>query len=125
MAIYTLKGGVYSKVAEDISEMLPVEMVAWEDWDALMRQLGFIRYDEVSGGYRLWMRTHGSMERHDKTMLGCKYMFDVDLDEETLNLVLVDDNLPDFLMMMRELQPLVLRGEALEREMAKGHRGRS
>lgn len=119
MAVYKAENGELVLVAETLESMLTPELANWEDWDDLMRGLGFSLYDEVSGAYKFYRRYDSENDLPEGHLPGVAYMFDVNIDESNIDYILVSNRLPEYLQALKLLEPLVNRAEAVERELDK------
>lgn len=119
MAVYKIENGELALVAETLESMLTPELANWEDWDDLMRGLGFSLFDEVSSAYKFYRRFDSKIDSPEGNLPGVAYMFDVNIDESNIDYILVSNRLPEYLQALKLLEPLVNRAEAVERELDK------
>jgi len=118
MAVYEVVKGELVKVAAQLEDLLLPELADIEDYEVglLQKKLGFIVYDEVADVYKLFRR--GGLESAKGKLPGIRFIFDVSIDESAIDSILVmDDSLPDFLAVMRMLEPLVNRTASLRKEV--------
>lgn len=107
MAVYGLEKGELVVLAETLEEMLCPELAAWEVYDDLMGALGLGQWDEVEGAYTLYRRARFEQDWPQGKLPGCKFLFQVEVDGENIDYILIGDRLPDYLAVLRVLQPLV------------------
>lgn len=119
MAVYKLEKGELVLVAETLESMLSPVLAEWEDWDHLMHALGFTLYDEVNGAYRFFRRSESSLESPAADLPGVAYMFDVNIDESNIDYILLSNRLPEYLAVLKLLEPLVNRAAAVEAQLEK------
>ncbi|WP_275546303.1 hypothetical protein [Pseudomonas sp. Marseille-Q0931] len=118
MAVYEVVKGELVKVAAQLEDLLLPELADFDDYEVglLQKKLGFIVYDDVADVYRLFRREN--MERAKGELPGIRFIFDVCIDGSAMDCILVkDDSLPDFLAVMRMLEPLVNRTASLRKEV--------
>lgn len=106
MAVYRLEKGELVLLAETLEDMLCPELAAWDDFDDLLRGLGMWLHEEVGDAYRLYRRS-GDVHTPEGRLPGVKYMFDVNIDGDNIDYILIGDRLPDYLAVLRLLSPLV------------------
>ncbi|WP_296276760.1 hypothetical protein [Pseudomonas sp. UBA7530] len=119
MAVYEVVKGELVKVAAQLEDLLLPELAHVEDYEVglLEKRLGFIVYDDVEDVYKLFRR--GRLENAEGKLPGVRFIFDVSIDESAMDSILVkEDSLPDFLAVMRMLEPLVNRAATLRQELS-------
>ncbi|QIB50311.1 hypothetical protein [Pseudomonas sp. OIL-1] len=104
MAIYKVEQGQLVWVANDLEHIVGAD---WQDEDdsndEFFGRLGFGKYDEVLDVYTMYRRWEkGGQEE----MAGARWMFDVNIDGDNFDLILVD-SLPGYLTVMSMLEPVV------------------
>lgn len=119
MAVYKLEKSELVLVAETLESMLSPVLAEWEDWDQFMQTLGFTLYDEVNGAYRFYRRSESSLESPAAELPGVAYMFDVNIDESNIDYILLSNRLPEYLTVLKLLEPLVNRSAAVEAQLEK------
>ncbi len=119
MAVYKVENGELVRIEEDFMNLVRPEWVEWDDFeeDLLRARLGFIRYDDEENVYRLFRREN--VDRPEGELPKVRFIFDVNIDESNFDFILLEDSLPDFLAVMRMLEPLVNRQQRLNRELEK------
>lgn len=119
MAVYKVEKGELVRIEEEFMNLVRPEWVEWNDFeeDLLRTRLGFIRYDEEEGVYRLYRREN--VARPEGELPKVRYIFDVSIDDSSFDLILLEDALPDFLAVMSMLEPLVNRQQRLSKELEK------
>lgn len=125
MAVYVVEKGELVKKGETIEEMVRTDWAEWEDYENgfLGDLLKFRRYDEEYNVYRLYRREN--IDRPTGELPGVRYIFDVNIDDSNMDSILVNDSLPDFLAVLRMLEPLANRQARLDAEFEKyGPQGR-
>lgn len=124
MAVYKVEKGELVKVGETLESMVRDDWAEWEDFENafLGDLLKFRLYDEADGVYRLYNRLDAA--RPEGELPGVRYLFDVNLDDSNLDYILVTDSLPDFLAVMKMLEPLAARKVRLDAEFEKASSAR-
>jgi hypothetical protein len=119
MAVYKVEKGELVKAAETLESLVRDDWAEWEDFENVFLGdlLKFRLYDEVDGVYRLYNRLDAA--RPEGELPGVRYLFDVNLDDSNLDYILVTDSLPDFLAVMKMLEPLAARKVRLDAEFEK------
>lgn len=114
MAVYGIEKGELVQLAETLESMLSPELAGWSDFDDLLSGLGMGLYDEVGDAYRLYRRHCYDEAWPEGKLPGVKFVFDVNVDGDNFDLILIGDRLPDYLAVLRLLEPLV----AADKDMA-------
>lgn len=114
MAVYGVEKGELVVLAETLEAMLCPELADWEDFDDLLKGLGLWVHDEVGDAYKLYRRQAHDESWPEGKLPGVKFVFDVNVDGDSIDFILVGDRLPDFLAVLRLLEPLV----AADRDVA-------
>lgn len=124
MAVYQVVKGELDKVGETLEGLLRADLTEWDDWeeDVMSKGLQFHRYDEEEGVYRLYRRE--DVQRPAGELPGIRYVFDVNIDDSNIDYILVEDSLPQFLAVMKLLEPLAARKARLDAEFEKQAPGR-
>lgn len=119
MAVYKVEKGELVKVGETLESMVRAGLAEWDDFDddLMYKGLGFVRYDEEDGVYVLYRRSE--TDRAPDELPGVMYVFDVNIDESNVDYILVTSALPDFLSVVKMLEPLVARKLRLDAEFEK------
>lgn len=125
MAVYKVEKGELVKVGDTLEGMVRSDWAEWEDFEDgfLGALLKFRLYDDADDVYRLYRREEA--ERPDGELPGVKYIFDVNIDGSNFDYILVEDSLPQFLAVMRMLEPLATRKVRLDAEFEKQQSRRS
>lgn len=113
MAIYTIKQGLFSRVADRVEELLKARVVHWNSFEELFRGFRFVLHDEVAGVYDIYRRQafDSSQQRLLSWMPAIQWIFVVSTSDDNVDLILIEDSLPDYLEALRQLQPLALRAK--------------
>lgn len=113
MAIYTYKQGVFSRLADSIEELLKSRIVAWNSLDELFAQFRFYLHDDISSVYDVFHRKafDSSQQKLQSWMPAISWVFAVTTAADGVDLILVEDSLPDYLGVLHQLQPLVERSQ--------------
>ena len=124
MAVYKVEKGELVKVGETLESMVRADLAGWDDFDEdlMYKGLGFVRYDEEDEVYVLYRRSE--TDRAPDELPGVMYVFDVNIDESNVDYILVTSALPDFLSVVKMLEPLVARKLRLDAEFEKSELGR-
>lgn len=124
MAVYKVEKGELVKVGETLESMVRADLAGWDDFDEdlMYKGLGFVRYDDEDGVYVLYRRSEA--DRAPDELPGVMYVFDVNIDESNVDYILVTSALPDFLSVVKMLEPLVARKLRLDAEFEKSELGR-
>lgn len=111
MAIYTFKQGAFFKTADSVEEILKSRIVKWDTLGELFEQFWFFHHDDVDGVYDLYRRRafESPRQKLQGWMPDIQWVFVVMTGEEGIDLILVEDSLPDYLGVLQQLQPLVDR----------------
>lgn len=119
MAVYKVEKGELVKVGETLESMVRADLAGWDDFDEdlMYKGLGFVRYDDEDGVYVLYRRSE--TDRAPDELPGVMYVFDVNIDESNVDYILVTSALPDFLSVVKMLEPLVARKLRLDAEFEK------
>ncbi|MNF86813.1 hypothetical protein D3C84_692620 [compost metagenome] len=127
MAIYTFKQGVFSKIADSVEEILKSRIVKWNTFGELFEQFRFFHHDDVAGVYDTYHRRtfESPQQRLQGWMPAIQWVFVVMTSDEGVDLILVEDSLPDYLGVLQQLRPLVERVRQRRAEVAVelGERG--
>lgn len=125
MAVYKVEKGELVKVGETLESMVRAALAGWDDFDEdlMYKGLGFVRYDDEDGVYVLYRRSEA--DRAPDELPGVMYVFDVNIDESNVDYILVTSALPDFLSVVKMLEPLVARKLRLDAEFEKEELRRS
>lgn len=115
MAIYTFKQGEFSKLADRIEEVLKGRIVKWNSFSELFDRLGFYHRDDVAEVYDLFHRRalESSQQKLQSWMPTIHWAFVVTTSDEGVDLILVEDSLPDYLGVLNQLRPLIERRQQL------------
>lgn len=119
MAVYKIGNGKLALVAESLDNILPPALAEWEDWDGLMDATGFTLLDEVDDVYRCYRRMSSRIESVEGQLHGVAYMFDVMIDDSNMDYILLSNRLPEYLEVLRLLEPLVNRSVAMREEVKR------
>lgn len=113
MAIYTIKQGVFSKIADGIEELLKARIAHWNSFGELFGGFRFVLHDEVAGGYDVYRRLafESSQQKIQSWMPAVHWVFVVSTSDDGVDLILIEDSLPDYLEALRQLQPLAQRAQ--------------
>lgn len=124
MAVYKVEKGELVKVGETLESLVRDDLANWEnfDEDLMYKGLGFVRYDEEDGVYTLYRRSE--TDRPADELPGVMYVFDVNIDESNMDYILVTESLPEYLAVVKMLEPLVARKLRLDAEFEKKELGR-
>ncbi|MFJ3259860.1 hypothetical protein ACIPK7_06360 [Pseudomonas sp. NPDC086581] len=122
MAVYEVKQAELVRVAEQIDEVFHADWDKCGSVENALLKAGFIPHDEVSSAYIVFRRL-GPGLRERKDLPGTAYVWVLD-ELCSMDIVLAGDSLPDYLMMMRLLEPVVRRAKALEKELEAVRRNR-
>ena len=124
MAVYKVEKGELVKVGETLESMVRADLAGWDDFDEdlMYKGLGFVRYDEEDEVYVLYRRSE--TDRAPDELPGVMYVFDVNIDESNVDYILVSESLPEFLAVVKMLEPLVARKLRLDAEFEKSELGR-
>jgi len=124
MAVYKVVKGELEKVGETLEGLVREDLANWEnfDEDLMYKGLGFVRYDEEDGVYTLFRRSE--TDRPADELPGVMYVFDVNIDESNMDYILVTDALPEYLAVVKMLEPLVARKLRLDVQLDKEVAGR-
>ncbi len=124
MAVYKVEKGELVKVGETLESMVRADLAGWDDFDEdlMYKGLGFVRYDDEDGVYVLYRRSEA--DRAPDELPGVMYVFDVNIDESNVDYILVTSALPDFLSVVKMLEPLVARKLRLDAEFEKASSAR-
>ncbi|ASL27365.1 hypothetical protein [Azotobacter chroococcum] len=114
MAVYGVEKGELVLLAETLESMLCQELANWKEFDDLLKDLGLWVHDEVGDAYKLYRRQAHAESWPEGRLPGVKFIFDVNVDGDSIDYILVGDRLPDFLAVLRLLEPLV----AADRDVA-------
>ncbi|WP_312960082.1 hypothetical protein [Stutzerimonas nitrititolerans] len=118
MGIYEAKQGQLVKVAATLEEYLGLDCI--DDYEKFLKQQGFRIAEEEAGAYIVL--TRGLPARADAAMASVRFIFDVAIDDDTVEYIMVDDDLDAYLTVLAKLEPMVARGlraeQAFERELA-------
>lgn len=119
MAVYKVEKGELVKVGETLESMVRADLAGCDDFDEdlMYKGLGFVRYDDEDGVYVLYRRSEA--DRAPDELPGVMYVFDVNIDESNVDYILVTSALPDFLSVVKMLEPLVARKLRLDAEFEK------
>lgn len=119
MAVYKVEKGELVKVGDTLESMVRADLAGWDDFDEdlMYKGLGFVRYDDEDGVYVLYRRSEA--DRAPDELPGVMYVFDVNIDESNVDYILVTSALPDFLSVVKMLEPLVARKLRLDAEFEK------
>lgn len=110
MAIYTFKQGVFSKLAESIDEVLKSRIVKWNSFDELLSQFRFYLHDDVAA-YDVYRRPafNTPQQKLEAWMPAISWVFVLSVSDDSADLILVEDSLPDYLGVLHQLAPLAER----------------
>lgn len=113
MAIYTFKQGVFSRLAESVDELLKSRIVQWSSFGELFRQFRFYQHDEVASVYEVYRRMafDSPQQKIESWMSAISWVFVLSTSDDSVDLILVEDSLPDYLGVLHQLAPLVERGQ--------------
>lgn len=125
MAVYKVEKGELVKVGDTLESLVRADLAGWGDFDEdlMYKGLGFVRYDDEDGVYVLYRRSEA--DRAPDELPGVMYVFDVNIDESNVDYILVTSALPDFLSVVKMLEPLVARKLRLDAEFEKEELRRS
>ncbi|WP_433770864.1 hypothetical protein [Pseudomonas putida] len=118
MAIYTFKQGVFSKLAESIDELLKSRIVKWNSFGELLSQFRFFLHDEVAA-YDVYRRPplKTPQQKLEAWLPAISWVFVVSVSDDSADLILVEDSLPDYLGVLHQLYPLVERHQQRSAEV--------
>ena len=113
MAIYTFKQGVFSRLADSVDDLLKSRIVQWSSLEELFAQFRFDLHDDVAGVYDAFHRRafESSQQKLQSWMPAIAWVFAVTTAHDGIDLILVEDSLPDYLGVLHQLQPLVERSK--------------
>ncbi|MCK9799305.1 hypothetical protein M1B34_16730 [Pseudomonas sp. MAFF 302030] len=113
MAIYTIKQGLFSKVADGIEELLKARIVHWNSFGELFGGFRFVLHDEVPEVYETYRRLafESGQQKIQSWMPAIQWVFVVSTSDDGVDLILIEDSLPDYLEALRQLQPLAQRAQ--------------
>ena len=113
MAIYTFKQGVFGRLADSIDELLKGRIVKWTSFGELFAQFGFYLNDDVATVYDAYRRrAFDSPQQQLKAwMPGISWVFVLSTSDDSVDLILIEDSLPDYLGVLHQLAPLVERSQ--------------
>jgi HPt (histidine-containing phosphotransfer) domain-containing protein len=117
MAVYQIEKGELVEVGATLEELLREDWADWEDYEELLKKLKLSLYDEVSDVYKMYRRPDGAQNSPLGELPGIKYVFDVNIDGDNFDYILLSDRLPEYLAVMRLLEPLVNRDQLLRQEV--------
>ncbi|PPS59697.1 hypothetical protein [Pseudomonas sp. BRM28] len=110
MAVYIVENGQLKRVAEDLVRYSQVNWEEIGDPDQFLRKMGFFLQDDVELAYRRYQRVDG-----DRAVLpGIVHLFDVMAHDSTVDYILLDDHLGNYLAVMAMLSPLVAHALAVQ-----------
>lgn len=107
MAVYGVEKGELVLLAETLEQMLCQELALWNEFDDLIRDLGMWLHDEVGDAYKIYRRPSHDEQWPEGKLPMVKFMFDVNVDGDSIDYILIGDRLPDYLAVLRLLEPLV------------------
>jgi hypothetical protein len=117
MAVYQIEKGELVEVGATLEGMLREDWANWEDYEELLKNLKLSLYDEVTDVYKMYRRPDGVQNSACGELPGIKYVFDVNIDGDNFDYILLSDRLPEYLAVMRLLEPLVNRDQAIRQEV--------
>lgn len=115
MAIYTVEQGQLVKVAATLEDYVGVELI--HDYDIYLRQQGFSLIDEQVHAYQ--MHTRYGLVRTGLAMPDITYIFDVTVNDDSVEYIVIPNDLGVYLDVLKKLEPLVNRGLRLQAELAR------
>jgi len=119
MATYRFKDSSFVKLADDFDDLLPDELKSWEVLSELYAELGFRPWEEVAGTYECHVRSgapeDAAVERAWQPEI--RWLFVVEIIEDTFDVVLIENSLPDYLAFLAAVEPMVRRNRALGAEI--------
>lgn len=107
MAVYGVQKGELVQLAETLEQMLSPDLARWEEYDDLLRGLGMSLHAEVGDAYKLYRRHRHDDPWPEGKLPGVKFMFDLSIDGDSFDYILIDASLPNYLAVLRLLEPLV------------------
>jgi hypothetical protein len=124
MAVYKVEKGELVKVGDTLEGLVREDWAEWENFESgfLGDLLKFRLYDEADDVYLLYRREDAA--RPEGELPGVKYLFDVNIDESNMDFILVEDSLPQFLTVLKLLEPLATRKVRLDAEFEKAAQAR-
>lgn len=115
MAVYKFNNGEFQRVGEDLGELVPAHLLSSTELHGVMINAGFWLSDDIDGTVSIYRRAPAGGGVH--YLPGVRWVFDVSVDGEALDSVLVGDSLPDYLALLGLLQPLIARRRELAVEV--------
>ena len=116
MAVYKFNGGAFQRVGEDLGEMVPAHLLSSTELHGVMSEAGFLLSDDIDDAVSIYRRAPVAGGVH--YLPGVRWVFDVSVDGEAIDSVLVGDSLPDYLALLGLLQPLITRRRELAAEVS-------
>lgn len=116
MAVYKFNGGAFQRVGEDLGEMVPAHLLEAAEVQRGMAAVGFWLSDAIGDSVSIYRRAPVAGGVH--YLPGVRWVFDVSVDGEAIDSVLVGDSLPDYLALLGLLQPLIARRRELAVEVS-------
>lgn len=116
MAVYKFNGGAFQRVGEDLGELVPAHLLETAERQRAMGTVGFWLSDTVCDSVAIYRRAPAAGGVH--YLPGVSWVFDVSVDGEAIDWVLVGDSLPDYLALLGLLQPLIARRRELAAEVS-------
>lgn len=116
MAVYKFNGGVFQRVGEDLGDLVPAHLLDAAELHVMMMGIGFLLSDDIGGVVMTYRRAPAGGGVH--YLPGVRWVFDVSVDGEAIDWVLVGDSLPDYLALLGLLQPVITRRRELAAEVA-------
>ncbi len=115
MAVYKFNSGALQRVGEDLGELVPAYLVDTPELHAAMMAVGFLLSDDIDGAVLIYRRAPAVSGVH--YLPGVRWVFDVSVDGEAIDWVLVGDSLPDYLALLALLQPVIARRREIVAEV--------
>ena len=113
MGVYRLENGEFSRVGEWLGDMVPAEIFETTSVHAPMNRIGFVLDDDIDDTFFIYCRAAADSEY----LPGVRWVFDVPCGADAYDTVLIGDSLPDYLVMMEKLQPLIKRAREVAAEV--------
>lgn len=116
MAVYKFNGGAFQRVGDDLGEMVKAHLLGSAEVQRAMDAIGFWLSDAIGDSVLIFRRAPATGGVH--YLPGVRWVFDVSVDGEAIDSVLVGDSLPDYLALLGLLQPLITRRRELAAEVS-------
>lgn len=115
MAVYKYESGEFTKLAASLDDLDGT----FKEWKGLVGEFatskGMVLLDDVDGVYELYCRNPSNQTF--SRLREYRWWFRLVDELGVADDVMIPDSLPDFLAFVGQLQPLVIRAEALVREV--------